>query len=262
MLIPILIMTFVGLISAILLAFATKFFTVEKDNRVEEIKEILPNANCGGCGYAGCAALANAIVKNEVPVNSCPIADKEVVDKIAEIMNVSTSDVSKKTAIILCNGGCNATDRYQYEGVKDCYSMSIMLGGVKNCTYGCLGGGSCVKVCSFNAISMGEKGIPVINSNLCTGCSLCVYECPKDIITLTSADKFAVVRCSSKDTGADTKRYCITGCIGCKICQRVCPEKIITVENFVAKIDEDKCSFCGECVKKCPVSAIELVKLR
>lgn len=262
MLIPVLVMMIVGLIAGIFLAVATKFFYVVKDERIELIKDKLPNANCGACGYPGCNGLATAIVNDGVPVNSCPVAEKEAIDEIASIMNVSSDESVSKVAVILCNGGKNATDKYEYHGVKDCYSMTLLLGGVKNCIYGCLGGGSCTTVCSFNAIKMSDNGIPVVDSNLCTGCGMCVYECPRDIIALIPKGEFALVRCASKDKGPDTKKFCITGCIGCKLCEKVCPENIITVENFLAKIDESKCTSCGKCIEKCPVSAIEMLKLK
>lgn len=261
MLYPILIMTLIGLISGVFLAIATKFFHIEKDERIDVIKDLLPNVNCGACGYTGCVALANAIVKDGVSAETCPVASMQAINDISKVMNVSISDSSKKIAVIMCNGGKNATDKYEYHGVKDCYSMSLLLGGIKDCAYGCLGGGSCVDVCPFNAITMGDKGIPIVDSEICTGCGICVEECPKNIINLFNKGEFATVKCASKDKGPDTKKFCVVGCIGCKICEKVCPEKIIVVNNYLAKIDESKCSLCGECVKNCPVSAIEIIKL-
>lgn len=257
---PVIIMSAIGLIAGICLAAAVKFFGTEKDPKYEAVKELLPGANCGACGHPGCASLAAAIACGDAPVNACPISDNSTIEKIAALLNKQAEENIKKVAVILCSGGKNASNRYKYNGINDCYSMSLLLGGVKNCIYGCLGGGSCTKVCSFNAIKMGENGLPVVSQELCTGCGLCVEECPKNIIKLKKVGDYAVVRCSSFDKGIDTKKFCSAGCIGCGLCQKVCSTKAVSLNNHLAAIDDSICTFNGDCIKKCPVSVISVLK--
>ena len=260
MIAPILLMACIGLVAGVCLAFATKFFGLQKDERFESVKDLLPGANCGACGYPGCAGLAAAMVKGEAPANACPVADNLSLKSIAVILGAESNENVKKKAVVLCSGGKNAYDKYEYHGPKDCYSMSLLLGGVKHCVYGCLGGGSCTKVCAFDAIKMGPDGLPVVSEDLCTGCGMCADECPRNIIAMKKVGTYSVVLCSSHDKGVDTKKFCSAGCIGCGLCQKVCTQKAIAINNFLAVIDENKCSLVGECIKKCPVSVISILK--
>ena len=243
----------VGLVLGALLAVASKIFAVEKDERAEAIAEILPGANCGSCGFAGCNAYAEAISKDGARINCCSPGGQAVSDKIAEIMGVSAEAVEEKVAVICCDGTKeNAASKYDYEGMQDCVAVSkLQGGGEKECAYGCLGHGTCMKVCSRGAISI-ENGIAVIDPEKCGGCGECAEICPKKMIKIVSKNHKYYVKCQSCDKGAQMKEKCSVGCIGCKICEKNCPNQAITVENNCASIDYTKCIDCGICAEKCP----------
>lgn len=254
---PALAMGAVGLFLGILLAVASKIFAVEKDERAEAIAEVLPGANCGSCGYAGCSAYAAAISSDGAKINSCSPGGQRVADAIAGIMGVQAEAVEEKCAVVLCNGDEEtATDKYVYEGIEDCnVAATLQGGGHKACTYGCLGYGSCSAVCQNNAITI-ENGIAVIDYDKCGGCGECEKACPKKLIKIVKKSTKYIVKCSSCDKGAEMKAKCSVGCIGCKICEKNCPVQAITVENNHAVIDYEKCIGCGICAAKCPKKII------
>lgn len=254
---PALAMGALGLILGLLLAAASKIFAVEKDERAEAITEVLPGANCGSCGYAGCSAYAAAISEGKAKINACNPGGQSVSDAIAEIMGVSSEAVEPKKAIVLCMGtNETAADKYEYDGVMDCAAAAALQGGgQKACTYGCLGYGNCVKVCKNNAITI-ENGIAAIDEEKCGACGECVKACPKHLIQVVPKSVKYVVRCSSCDRGAEMKEKCSVGCIGCKICEKNCPVEAIKVENNHAVIDYEKCISCGVCAQKCPKKVI------
>lgn len=258
---PILLIGGMGLIFGALLAIASKVFYVKVDERVPKITECLPGANCGGCGFAGCAAYADAIVKGNAKVNCCPSGGTAVAEKIAKIMGVEAEAVVPKVAHVMCSGTLDcAKTKYIYSGEKDCHSAMKLGGGAKSCSYGCLGLGSCAKVCDRNAISI-VNGVAVVDRDKCEGCGQCVRECPKNVIDLVNADVAYAVSCKSKDKGKTVRAFCSTGCIGCGICAKVCLAQAITVENNVAHIDPDKCANCGMCAEKCPQKIIKFAKV-
>lgn len=250
----------IGLFFGAVLAFASIIFKVNKDERIDIINEQLPGANCGGCGYAGCGALAQAIVeKGENPVK-CNLMTQEKAQYIASVMGVEASEVVRKTAVVQCGGTCDkCSDKCEIYGIDDCYTASQLGTGPKNCEYGCMGLGSCVKVCSEDAITI-KDGIAVIDKEKCIGCGKCESACPKNIIKLIPQKRTAVINCVSKDKGVIVKDYCQAGCIGCKICEKKCPKEAIIVENNLAIIDYDKCVGCGICAKECPKGVIEIIK--
>jgi len=254
---PALAMGAIGLFLGILLAFASKIFAVEKDERAEAITEVLPGANCGSCGYAGCSAYAAAISSKGAKINACSPGGQQVADAIAEIMGVQAEAVEEKCAVVLCHGETEtATDKYIYEGIEDCsLEATLQGGGHKACAYGCLGFGSCAEVCQNNAIKI-ENGIAVVDYDKCGGCGECEQACPKKLIKIVKKSTKYIVKCSSCDKGADMKAKCSVGCIGCKICEKNCPVQAITVENNHAVIDYDKCIGCGICAEKCPKKII------
>lgn len=247
-----------GLAFGLLLAYASKKFAVEVDERVEKISEILPSANCGGCGYAGCSAFANAVVEGKAPVNGCPVGGVDSASAIAEIMGVSVDSSVKQVAKVLCNGTCDKTkEKFDYYGATDCVAASKLAGGSKTCSYGCLGLGSCVDACKFDAIVV-EDGIAKIIPENCVACGKCIEICPKNIIEFVPGEnQETFVLCKSKDKGKDVKSYCEVGCIACKICEKQCKFDAIHVIDNVAVIDYEKCVDCGQCVVKCPVGIIE-----
>lgn len=248
----------IGLILGAALSFASKVFFVEEDERIALIVEKLPGANCGGCGYAGCANYADAIVNDGKPINCCPSCSQDAVKEISEIVGVEADTVAeKKIAYVRCNGGNNfANKKYDYYGMNDCAAAARLLDGFMECKYGCLGFGNCLAVCPSNAITIVD-GVAVIDEQNCIGCSACVKACPKSVITMIPANTKVRVRCSSHDKGAVTKKNCNSGCLGCKICEKACEFDAIKVIDNVATIDFEKCTGCMACVEKCPKHIIK-----
>ncbi len=249
----------VALVLGGLLAFASIVFKVETDEREERIGELLPGANCGGCGYAGCSAFAKAIVAEDAEIGKCNLMTEEKLSAIAAIMGVVAGKKVKMTARVSCKGTCGvAKDKYEYYGVNDCITASQLGGGPKACAYGCLGLGSCAEKCAFGAISI-KDGVAVIDKLKCVGCGACAEICPKGLIALYEDKPWAFVGCASRDKGAVVRSVCDAGCIGCKICEKKCEPDAIHVEDNLARVDRDKCTACGACVEACPKKIIEMV---
>lgn len=246
----------IGLFLGLVLAVASVIFKVEVDERIPGITEVLPGANCGGCGYAGCSAYAAAIVNDDADINLCNVGGQASQNAIADIMGVEAGEFIPQVATVRCGGTCDAAKyRFEYDGIHDCAAAALVCGGFKSCTYGCLGLGNCMRVCINDAITM-EAGVAKIDKNKCCGCGSCVLECPRNIIELIPVKKKVAVKCVSKDKGARVREVCSAGCIGCKMCEKACPEGAISVKDNVAAIDYDKCTGCGLCAEKCPVKCI------
>ena len=245
-----------GLVIGLLLGFAGKAFEVQTDEKEIAIREQLPGNNCGGCGYAGCDALAKAIAAGEAKADGCPVGGAAVAEAIAQIMG-SQVEVVKKVAFVKCSGTCEkAKDRFEYYGNQNCkQAASTTGGGQKSCAFGCLGFGSCVGVCDFDAIHIID-GVAVVDREKCVSCGRCITECPKHLIELVPYENKHFVSCSSNEKGKDVKAACNAGCIGCKMCEKVCEADAIHVENNLARIDYEKCTNCGKCKEKCPVKVI------
>ena len=209
--------------------------------------------NCGGCGYAGCDAMAKAIANGEAPVNGCPVGGDAVAAKIARIMGQEAGESIRRVAFVKCGGTCDkAKESCHYYGVHDCEMMDFIPGGgPKTCHYGCIGDGTCEKVCSFDAIHV-INGVAVVDKEKCRACGACVEHCPRHLIELVPYESRYLVRCASKDKGKLVMQACEAGCIGCKKCQRECPSGAVTVENNIAHIDTSKCTNCGTCASLCP----------
>lgn len=252
-----------GALMAAGLGFAANAFQVEKDERIDKIVNILPGANCGACGYAGCAAFAEAVAAGEAPIDGCPVGGDSVAENIAEIMDTVSASTEKDVAQVLCRGGLKETQRIaEYSGIETCKAANMIPGGTKTCQYGCLGLGDCAFICPFDAIVMNENGLPEIDFDKCTGCGKCAKACPRSVIKMAPANKLNHIRCSSNDPGKVVRKICEVGCIGCGICAKVCPVDAITMEDNLAVIDYEKCINCGLCEEKCPTNAIEFAGQR
>jgi Na+-translocating ferredoxin:NAD+ oxidoreductase RNF subunit RnfB len=255
-LIPALVLGGCGILAGVLLTVAAKVFHVEVDERVEKISAALPQANCGACGFAGCADYAAAIVEKGAATNLCRPGGADAAGKIAEILGTAASEVVPMVAVVHCNGNCEATGKaFVFTGVKSCKAAKRFYSGDGMCKYGCLGFGDCVSVCDRNAVSI-VNGVAKVEPSLCGACGQCVTACPNSLISIKPLAKHIDVLCSSADNGKVTKLNCKNGCIGCKICEKKCPNGAITVENFHASIDYEKCTNCGACMEACPVKVI------
>lgn len=247
-----------GVVFGIALAIVAAKFMVKVDPKVEQVRETLPGANCGACGFAGCMGYAEAVVGNpDVASNLCAPGKGAVAEKIAQITGKAAAKVDPKIARVFCQGGRSKSNRkFIYTGVMDCTAAVLAAGGDKSCEFGCLGYGTCMRACPFGAIKMSEDQLPLIDPEKCTACGKCVAACPKQVIELAKASKAVVISCHSKDKGVDVKKKCQVGCIACGMCVRTCPVDAIKIDNNLARIDHEKCITCGLCVKKCPTSAI------
>lgn len=256
-LIPVGIFAGLGIVFGVVLAVASRVFAVKVDERVEQILEVLPGANCGGCGYSGCAALAEAIVKGEALPNACNACSAAGTKRIGEIMGMEVEASVPLHAHVMCSGNCHtAKYKYVYEGAHDCIAAEKMGGGDKFCPNGCIGLGTCVAACKYDAIHVVD-GLAVVDDAKCIGCGACANLCPKHIIAMIPVSSKYCVECRSVETGAVTRKQCDVGCISCKICEKNCPVGAITVTDFVASIDQSKCTGCGICASKCPRKIIK-----
>ncbi len=247
----------IGILCAVILVLASKFFAVEVDETYSKVRECLPGANCGACGYAGCdgyaAALANGKEKN---AGLCIPGGDGAANAVAEILGLEVGDVVEKVAVIHCYGDCEHTsNKMDYVGIETCEAAKLMYGGQGKCVYGCMGFGDCVKVCPQEAICI-ENGIAHIDTRKCIGCGLCAKACPRGLITIMNDVERVIVTCNNTEKGAAVRSKCSNGCIGCKKCEKNCPSEAIKVENNLARIDYDKCTNCGLCAENCPVGCI------
>ncbi|MEW6170289.1 MAG: RnfABCDGE type electron transport complex subunit B [Candidatus Omnitrophota bacterium] len=248
----ILTLSVLGLVFGIGLSLANKKLCVETDPRIGKIFACLPGANCGACGKPGCIGFAESLIQGQADIGACVSVSEEKRKEIALVLGVETSTKIKKIAVLHCHGGVRVKDKFLYHGLRDCIAANLVLGGQKACSYACLGFGNCVRICPFDAIKMGEDGLPVIDILKCKACGKCVATCPKKLFTLTPIDKPVYVACHSFDLGKVVMQVCPVGCIACKKCETVCPTSAIKVINNLAVIDYNKCISCGKCVEVCP----------
>jgi len=255
-LIPVLTLGALGLFFGIGLAVSSRRFAVQIDPRLEKIHGLLPGANCGACGGAGCFGFAESILSGKISIDACRVAEEKEKGEIARLLGKKIEKQIKLSAVLHCNGGIRVKDRFLYQGIKDCVAANIVLGGQKECAWGCLGFGSCADVCPFGAIRMSEEGLPVVDPDKCKACNKCVQVCPKKLFALIPAKQNVYVACRSHDLGKDTKAVCPAGCIGCRLCEKACKFDAIHVVDNLAAIDYNKCTSCGACVKVCPAKTI------
>ena len=251
-----------GIVLAVILYIIAQKFKIEENPLLEGIVELLPGANCGGCGYPGCQGFADVCMKSDsLDGLLCPVGGNETMKKVASLLGYSATELEPKTAVLCCNGSREKRLKINnYDGTKTCAIAHATYGGETACIYGCLGYGDCVKKCPNNAIFLDEEsGLPQFNEYLCNSCGICAKACPRSLIELRNKgknDKRVYVACKNKDKGADAKRACSSACIGCGKCAKICPFEAITITNNLAYIDFSKCKLCGKCSIECPTGAI------
>ncbi len=261
-LISILTLVGLGVASALVLYMASKKFQVFEDPRIDQVEEVLPKSNCGGCGFPGCRAFAEALVKSDdISDLKCPVGGSATMTKVSEILGKAVADVKPQLAVVRCNGSCEHRPKLNiYDGAMSCTMAAALYGGETGCSYGCLGCGDCVVACKFDAMYMDEAtGLPVVIEENCVACGKCVEACPKNIIELRNVgpkSRRIFVSCVNKDKGAVAKKACAVACIGCSKCFKVCPHEAITMADNLAYIDDDKCKLCRKCVEECPTFSI------
>jgi len=258
----IVILSVLGLLLALILFWVARKFKVEEDPRIDEVEKVMPGANCGGCGFAGCRAFADAAVKAPNLDNQyCPVGGNDVMKKVAAILGYEVKEKAPQVAVVRCNGSCENRPRTNvYDGASSCRVKAALYSGDTGCAYGCLGCGDCVEACQFGALSMDPvTGLPVVDESKCTACGACVKACPKHIIELRNKGPRGMrlyVSCVNKDKGPAAKKACAAACIGCGICAKTCTHDAIVVVDNVAYIDYNKCRLCRECEAMCPTGAI------
>lgn len=254
-----------GLILALVLYLVAAKFKVEEDPRIDEVEKVMPGANCGGCGYAGCRAFADAAVKDiTLEGHYCPVGGDEVMEKVSAILGYEMVKKAPQVAVVRCNGSCENRARTSvYDGADSCRVKAALYSGDTDCPFGCLGCGDCAAACQFGALSMNaQTGLPEVDQDKCTACGACVKACPKHIIEIRNKgprNMRVFVSCVNKDKGAAARKACSAACIGCGKCAKVCAHEAITVEDNVAYIDFTKCKLCKKCVAECPTGAIHAV---
>lgn len=252
----------IGVVAAVILFAASKKFHVIEDPRIDKVEEALPAANCGGCGFPGCRAFAEATTKaDDLGDLYCPVGGADTMAEVAAILGQKLEEKKRQIAVLLCNGTCEHRPKTNiYDGAASCSVASLTYGGDTGCEYGCLGMGECVDACHFNAMYMDKKtGLPVVIEDNCVACNACVEACPKDLLELRNVgpkSRRIFVACKNEAKGALAKKSCEVACIGCSKCFKECKFDAITIENNLAYIDDDKCVLCRKCVAACPTSAI------
>ncbi|MEG1869499.1 MAG: RnfABCDGE type electron transport complex subunit B [Oscillospiraceae bacterium] len=259
---PVVAVTIIGLILGLVLSIASKVFAVQVDERVTQLREALPGANCGGCGFAGCDEYSAKMVSEGAPTNKCAVGGAETAKKLSAILGVDCGDIVPKVAVVKCKGHTGTTEyKEEFVGPQTCLACSTLWKGRTTCPTACLGFGDCANICPQHAIKI-VNNVAVIDRDLCIGCGMCAKQCPNHVIELMPKTSNVFVACSNTEKGLDTKKNCTNGCIGCGKCEKNCPGEAITVTNNVAHVDYSKCCDCGICVAGCPTKAISFFELQ
>ena len=265
-LLAVIVLGVLGLVSALVLFYASHRFAVHEDPRIGQVAAVLPQANCGGCGYPGCSGFAAACVKaadqGSLDGKLCPVGGQAVMEQVADIVGLSVVVSAPKVAVVRCNGSCENRPRIaEFDGMPTCRVQQMLGMGETACPYGCLGCGDCVAACQVGAISINPStGLPEVDEEKCTACGACAKACPRGVIEIRlkgPKGRRVVVLCNNKDKGAVANKACKSACIGCGKCVKTCEKfQAITLENNLAYIDAEKCKMCRKCEEACPKGAI------
>ena len=260
--IPVVLVVVIGFIGAAVLSFASKVFAVPVDETAVAIREQLPGANCGGCGFAGCDDYAAALsADRSIGCNKCPVGGADVAAALAELLGMDAGSGDREVAVVMCNGTNDAAKKIlEYNGIQSCKAAKSIFGGMNACPYGCLGLGDCAAACKFDAIHV-HDGVAWVDRAQCTSCGACVKACPNGLIRIAPEKNLVFVRCSSHANGRESMLSCKNACIGCKKCEKICKFDAVHVENNLAYIDPAKCKNCGMCEKECPTGNILNMRL-
>ena len=268
MLIAVIVLGAIALVAAAVLYVCSKKFAVKEDPRIAQVSAVLPQANCGGCGFPGCSGMADALVKaadgGSLDGLNCPVGGAAVMEQVADLLGMAVANTEPMVAVVRCNGTCeNRPKTVEYCGLRTCAAMNACAAGETACGFGCLGCGDCADACQFGAITVNpDTGLPEVNEDLCTACGACAKACPRHIIELRKKGpkgRRVYVSCVNRDKGPAAKKACAAACIGCGKCEKECPFGAITVEGNLSYIDPLKCRSCRKCEKVCPTGAIKAV---
>lgn len=257
---PVIIMSVMGGVFAFLLGIVSKLTYIPVDERVTKVREALPGANCGACGYPGCDGCASAIVAGEASVAACVVGGEKVAEEVAQIMGKSADAMNKQVASVKCQGDHEHTSQtFRFDGVEDCRLMEYSFGGCKSCAYGCLGCGTCERVCNYGAIHV-VNGVARVDQEKCTSCMACINVCPKHIIELVPYHAPAQVKCKNPEFGKAVKGACSIGCIGCGICAKLAPEDFALDGKLAHAVYSDQFDWekAQLAASKCPAKCIVL----
>lgn len=249
----------IGLAVGVILVAASHIFAVEVDEKAQAIREKLPGANCGACGFSGCDGYASALSKGEARVGLCTVGGRETAEDIAELLGESGAEFERFAAVVHCSGTENVTRKAAaYQGIQTCKAAMQLYGGMGKCVFGCIGYGDCVSVCGHGAITV-KNGAARVDTDKCKACGACVDACPHRLIRIEPVKPHAAVLCESCDKGNVTTKVCRSGCIGCRRCTNACESGAITVKSNHAEVDIEKCTACGKCAEVCPRGIIRVI---
>lgn len=262
---PVLLLAAVGLLAGVGLSLAEMSVGGGSSEEETALLELLPGANCGVCGYPGCAGYAQAILKDNAPLQLCRPGGQDTVDQLSALLGRGADALSDEIAWVHCGGKTSALKKagdYQYRGYATCYAFAQQLPALQSCLYRCVGLGDCVQSCGFDAIHIAD-GIAAVSPDDCVGCKACVESCPQDLISMvpsiTAGNKgVAQMMCNSKASAKTVRAVCEVGCISCGLCVTACQYEAITLVQRLARIDGEKCVGCGDCVSACPQDCILL----